>query len=78
MTSMLDRPLKARTISGLGRRRRVANNVATVLVSVSMLIALMPLVWVLCSVIARGFKAITSTVWWSHSQAGMTAFVGGG
>jgi phosphate transport system permease protein len=78
MTSMLDRPLKARTISGLGRRRRVANNVATVLVSVSMLVALMPLVWVLCSVIARGFKAITSTVWWSHSQAGTTAFVAGG
>jgi phosphate transport system permease protein len=78
MTSMLDRPLKPRMISGLARRRRVANNVATVLVSVSMLIALMPLVWVLCSVIAKGFKAITSAVWWSHSQAGMTAFVAGG
>jgi phosphate transport system permease protein len=78
MTSILDRPLKARTISGLGRRRRVANNVATVLVSVSMLIALMPLVWVLCSVIAKGVKAVTSTEWWTHSQAGMTAFVAGG
>jgi phosphate transport system permease protein len=78
MTSMLDRPLKARTISGLGRRRRVANNVATVLVSVSILIALMPLLWVLCSVVANGFKAITSTAWWTHSQAGMTAFVTGG
>jgi phosphate transport system permease protein len=78
MTSILDRPLKPRTISALGRRRRVANNVATVLVSVSVAIALMPLVWVLCSVFARGFKAITSTVWWTHSQAGMTAFVAGG
>ncbi|WP_062904904.1 phosphate ABC transporter permease PstA, partial [Mycobacterium avium] len=26
----------------------------------------------------KGFRAITSTVWWSHSQAGMTAFVTGG
>jgi phosphate transport system permease protein len=78
MTSILDRPLKARTISALGRRRRVANHVATVLVSVSVVIALMPLLWVLCSVIAKGFKAITSTVWWTHSQAGMTAFVAGG
>jgi phosphate transport system permease protein len=78
MTSILDRPLKPRTISALGRRRRVANNVATVLVSVSVVIALTPLLWVLCSVIARGFKAITSTVWWTHSQAGMTAFVAGG
>jgi phosphate transport system permease protein len=78
MTSILDRPLKARTISALGWRRRVANNAATVLVSVSVAIALMPLLWVLCSVIAKGFKAITSTVWWWHSQAGMTAFVAGG
>jgi phosphate transport system permease protein len=78
MTSILDRPLKARTISVLGRRRRVANNLATVLVSVSVVIALTPLLWVLCSVIAKGFKAITSTVWWTHSQAGMTAFVSGG
>jgi phosphate transport system permease protein len=78
MTSILDRPLKARTISALGRRRRVANNVATVLVSVSVVIALMPLLWVLSSVIVKGFKPITSTVWWTHSQAGMTAFVAGG
>jgi phosphate transport system permease protein len=78
MTSILDRPLKARTISALGRRRRVANNVATVLVSVSVVIALTPLLWVLSSVIVKGFKAITSTVWWTHSQAGMTAFVAGG
>ncbi len=78
MTSILDRPLKARTISALGRRRRVANNVATVLVSVSVVIALMPLLWVLSSVIVKGFKAITSTVWWTHSQAGMTAFEAGG
>jgi len=78
MTSILDRPLKARTISVLGWRRRIANNLATVLVSVSVVIALTPLLWVLCSVIAKGFKAITSTVWWTHSQAGMTAFVAGG
>jgi phosphate transport system permease protein len=78
MTSILDRPLKARTISALGRRRRVANNLATVLVSVSVVIALTPLLWVLCSVITKGFKAITSTGWWTHSQAGMTAFVSGG
>ena len=78
MTSILDRPLKARTFPGLGRRRRVANNVAAVLVSLSMVIALTPLLWVLYSVVAQGFKAITSTAWWTHSQAGTTAFVAGG
>jgi phosphate transport system permease protein len=78
MTSLLERPLKPRRFSGRGRRRRVANNVATVLVTLSMVLALTPLVLVLSSVIAKGFKVITSTVWWTHSQAGMTAFVAGG
>jgi phosphate transport system permease protein len=78
MTTLLDRPLKPRTFSGPGRRRRVTNSVATVLVTLAMVLALTPLVFVLYSVIAKGYKAIASTVWWTHSQAGMTAFVGGG
>ncbi len=78
MTSLLERPLKPRRFSGRGPRRRVVNSVATVLVTLSMVVALTPLVLVLCSVIAKGFKVITSTAWWTHSQAGMTAFVAGG
>jgi phosphate transport system permease protein len=78
MTSIFDRPLKARTLSGLGRRRRAANIVATVLVSLSMLVALAPLLWVLSAVIGKGFKAIASTSWWTHSQAGTTPFAPGG
>ncbi len=78
MTSMLDRPLKARGFSELGRRRRLANNLATALVTLSVAIAVTPLLLVLYSVIAKGFKAITSTAWWTHSQAGMTTFVAGG
>ncbi len=78
MTSMLDRPLKPRTFSRPSRRRRFANKVATVLVSLSLLVALAPLVMVLWSVVAKGFKVILSTTWWTHSQAGMTAFAAGG
>ena len=78
MISMLDRPLKARAFSGRSRRRRVVNNVATVLVTLSMVIAVTPLLLVLFAVIVKGFRAIASTVWWTHSQAGMTAFVAGG
>lgn len=78
MTSMLDRPLKSRTFSRPSRRRRIVNHVATVLVSVSLLFAVTPLALVLWSVVAKGFTAITSTLWWTHSQAGMTAFVSGG
>ncbi|MGO9506331.1 MAG: phosphate ABC transporter permease PstA [Mycobacterium sp.] len=78
MTSMLDRPLKPRTFPGLGWHRRIANNVAKVLVTLSMGVALTPLVWVLWSVIGKGFKAVTSRDWWTQSQAGVTAFVAGG
>jgi phosphate transport system permease protein len=78
MTSILDRPLKARTFSGLGRRRRIADNAATVFVTLATVIALAPLVLVLWSVIARGIRAIASSVWWTHSQAGVKPFVAGG
>jgi phosphate transport system permease protein len=78
MTSILDRPLKPRTIPGLGRRRRFANIVATVLVTLATAIALAPLFLVLYSVFAKGIRVITSRVWWTHSQAGTTAIEAGG
>jgi phosphate transport system permease protein len=78
MTSLLDRPVKARTFSGVDLRRRIANNTATVLVTCAMTVALVPLVWVLYSVLEHGFTVVKSSVWWTHSQAGMTAFVAGG
>lgn len=78
MTSMLDRPLKARRFTGVSRRRRVVNAVATVLVTLSVAMALVPLMWVLYSVVTKGFNTVRSTVWWSHSQADMTAFLAGG
>lgn len=78
MTSILDRPLKARTLAKLSPRRRVTNGLATVAVSLSLLIALAPLLWVLYSVVAKGFKAITSGLWWTHSQAGLGPLDAGG
>jgi phosphate transport system permease protein len=78
MTPSLDRPLKWRTISARDRRRRITDRVATVLVTTSMVIALLPLLWVLSSVVVKGYRALWSSAWWTHSQAGMTAFVAGG
>jgi phosphate transport system permease protein len=78
MTTMLDRPLKARTFTGVSLGRRVSDAVATALVSLSVGVALVPLVWVLYSVVAKGFGTVKSTVWWTHSQADMTTFLSGG
>lgn len=78
MTATLDQPVKAPTFQRLSLRRKISNNVATVLVSLSVAIAVVPLVWVLYTVIVKGFGAVTSSTWWFNSQAGMTAFQAGG
>ena len=78
MTSTLDRPVKAPTFQGVSLRRKVVNNTATVLVSLSVAIAVVPLLWVLYAVISKGYKLILDSTWWFNSQAGMTAFMAGG
>jgi phosphate transport system permease protein len=78
MTSTLDRPVKSLTFQGVSTRRKLTNNLATVLVSTSVLVALVPLIWVLYSVISKGIGVVLDSTWWMNSQAGMTAFAAGG
>jgi phosphate transport system permease protein len=79
MTSYtLDQPVKEPTFSGLSMRRKITNNAATVLVSIAVLIALVPLVWVLATVIIKGFSAIISSTWFTHSFSGLTSDSTGG
>ncbi|OLP04155.1 phosphate ABC transporter, permease protein PstA [Mycolicibacterium porcinum] len=78
MTSTLERPVKAPAFQGVSLRRKLTNHFATVLVTLSLLVALIPLVWVLYSVIVRGWAALSSPVWFTNSQAGMTTFTAGG
>ncbi len=78
MTTALDRPVKAPTFDGLSLRRKVTDKAATVLVTLSVVVALVPLVWVLYSVVTKGIDVVTSSTWWFNSQAGMTAFAPGG
>ncbi|MGH3584210.1 MAG: phosphate ABC transporter permease PstA, partial [Mycobacterium sp.] len=78
MTSTLEQPVKAPAFQGVSARRKITNNIATVLVTGSVLVALVPLIWVLYSVITKGFTAITSATWFTNSQAGMTTFTAGG
>ncbi|WP_454792172.1 phosphate ABC transporter permease PstA [Mycolicibacterium lutetiense] len=78
MTSTLERPVKAPAFQGVSLRRKLTNHLATVLVTLSLLVALVPLVWVLYSVIVRGWAALSSATWFTNSQAGMTTFIAGG
>jgi phosphate transport system permease protein len=78
MTSTLDKPVKALTFQGVSARRKITNNAATVLVSLSVLVAIVPLVWVLYTVISKGIGVVLDSTWWMNSQSGMTAFAAGG
>ena len=75
----LDRPVKAGAFSPVSIRRRIKNNIATIFFLGSFLIALLPLIWVLSVVVARGWYGITRSGWWTHSLRGVLPeqFAGG-
>ncbi|KLO32359.1 phosphate ABC transporter permease PstA [Mycobacterium haemophilum] len=75
----LDQPVKAVVLHPISMRRRIKNNVATMLFLASFLIALVPLVWLLSVVVARGCYAVTRFDWWTHSLRGVLPeeFAGG-
>jgi phosphate transport system permease protein len=62
------------TLTGRQRsgRRRVQNHVATVLICASFLLALVPLAWLLWTVLSKGLHAITRNGWFDHSQRNLT------
>ncbi|MFN8089838.1 MAG: phosphate ABC transporter permease PstA [Mycobacterium sp.] len=79
MTIHLESPVKGPTFHPVSLGRKVKDRLAKVLFATSFLIALVPLVWVLYTVLRRGFAAIVSSTWWSHSLAGVLPeqFAGG-
>src|SRR5882757_1843417 len=52
--------------------RRVRNTLATVAVTAAFVVALIPLVWVLATVVTRGMSTVLHADWWTHSQNGVT------
>jgi len=58
--------------------RKVKNNLATVLVALSFGVALIPLVWLLWTVISKGASVIFHGDWWTTDQSGIANDVAGG
>jgi phosphate transport system permease protein len=75
---VVEKPIKVQ-VYHLSIRRRIENNVATMFFLASFVIALVPLIWVLSVVIARGWYAVTRSGWWTHSLHGVLPeeFAGG-
>jgi phosphate transport system permease protein len=71
MTATLDQPVKAPTFHPVSTGRKFKNGLATTLFTASFLVAMVPLIWLIYTVLAKGIAAITSSTWWSHSLAGV-------
>ena len=52
--------------------RKFKNRLATTLIYATVGVALVPLVWLLWTVISKGGQAITRNGWWTQSQRGLT------
>jgi phosphate transport system permease protein len=74
-----DRPASGPTFQPLSTSRKIKDHLATVLVGLAFLIAVVPLVWVLVTVVGRGIGAILSADWWGKSLSGVLpeSFAGG-
>lgn len=68
-------PTFQRTSAG----RRLKNGLATTLIVLAFLVALIPLVLLLVTVISKGISAVLSAEWWTHSLRGVLPedFAGG-
>ena len=63
----------------LGFARRLKNNIATTVFAAAFVLAVIPLLWVLFTLLQRGLTPLLNAAWWSHSFNGLlpTDFGGG-
>jgi phosphate transport system permease protein len=71
--------VKAVTFHPISTVRKVKNAVATSLFAASFVLAMIPLIWLIFTVVSKGVAAIVSSTWWTNSLAGVLPeeFAGG-
>jgi len=75
----LHEPAVGPTFTGISGTRKAKNGLATVLVTLAFLIAVIPLVWVLYTVISQGLIVVLRPGWWTQSLNGLLGRqIGGG
>jgi phosphate transport system permease protein len=75
VVSSVESPLSA---AHVGRGRKAKNRLATVLITGSFFLALVPLVWLLWTVISKGYHAISRNGWFTKTQRSLTFTDAGG
>ena len=79
MSTTLEAPAATPAFQQVSAARKLKNGLATVLVWSSFLIAVVPLVWVLYTVVANGIKRIPYSNWWTEDLGSVLGDeVGGG
>jgi phosphate transport system permease protein len=78
MTTTTTAPTSSLTIASGHAARKFKNNLATVLVTLAFLIALVPLVWLLWTVISKGFHALAWDGWFTQDVGTRTYRDAGG
>jgi phosphate transport system permease protein len=65
-------------LTGKSGGRAIRNTTATVLITICFVIALIPLCWILWTVISKGYHLLLDANWWTQSQRGVTSRREGG
>ncbi len=61
-----------------GGTRRFADQLARVVMWAAFLSAMVPLVWILATVLTNGYELLTTSTWWTNSQRNITSSMDGG
>lgn len=67
------RPRRASDLGPKSNSRAIRNNLATVLIWGAFILALLPLVWILWTVLSKGLHVILNPTWWLKDQSGAGA-----
>ncbi len=70
-TADLERPATTPAFQHLSLGRRVKNNVATTVFGLAFLVAVVPLMWVLFTLVQKGLVPLLEADWWYHSFYGL-------
>lgn len=78
MTATLDQPATLPAFTAISGKRKAVDKIVTGLVYASFAVAVIPLVWVVYTVLAKGLGAILTPTWFTESMSGLLGRQEGG